>query len=118
MQSSQYFILNLFKMSNSSSFSRIFTLQSSFGSVPFILFGCFLDVLGRKNIISRMRKDLFEPSGFKISQNFLFLFPILIFSLFKCRTNSFILSLVEQFLETHFHKNNYRVRRYNFLHKK
>ena len=32
----------------------------------------------------------------------------LIFIHFKITTNSFIYSLVEQFLETHFHKNNYR----------
>ena len=43
----------------------------------------------------------------KISFSF-FCFLFFIFTLFQCRTNSFINSLVEQSLETHFHKNNYR----------
>ena len=46
---------------------------------------------------------------------FLFLFSIfLIFNLFECRANSFIYSFVEQFLEIHFHKNNYRGKGYTF----
>ena len=48
--------------------------------------------------------------SFEISQNFFFSFPFLKFINFKITTNSLIYSLVEQFLETHFHKNNYRVR--------
>ena len=56
--------------------------------------------------------------SFEISQNFLFSFPFLIFSLFECRTNSFIYSLVEQILETYFLKNNYRGKGYTFGRKK
>ena len=40
----------------------------------------------------------------------IFSFPFLIFINFKITTNSFIYPLVEQFLETHFHKNNYWAR--------
>ena len=36
-------------------------------------------------------------------------FSIFKFINFKITTNSFIYSLVEQFFETNFHKNNYRV---------
>ena len=52
--------------------------------------------------------------NFEISQNFNFQFPILKFIDFKITTNSFIYSLVEQSLETHFHKNNYRGKGYTF----
>ena len=48
--------------------------------------------------------------NFEISQNF----PFLKFIDFKIITNSFIYSLVEQSLETHFHKNNYRGKGYTF----
>ena len=52
--------------------------------------------------------------NFEISQNFIFSFPFLKFINFKITTNSFIYSLVEQSLETHFHKNNYRGKGYIF----
>ena len=45
---------------------------------------------------------------FKFLKISIFQFPIFKFIDFKITTNSFIYSLVEQFLETHFHKNNYR----------
>ena len=40
--------------------------------------------------------------------------PFLKFIDFKMTTNSFIYSLVEQFFEPHFHKNNYRGKGYTF----
>ena len=50
----------------------------------------------------------------KCSQNFNFQFPILKFIDFKISTNSFIYSLVEQSLETHFQNNNYGGKGYTF----
>ena len=51
-------------------------------------------------------KNLFITIEFEKFKIFLFL----IFKIinFKITTNSFKYSLVEQFFETHFHKNNYR----------
>ena len=46
----------------------------------------------------------------------IFHFSVYVFKFinFKIITNSFIYSLVEQFLEAHFHKNNYRGKGYTF----
>ena len=101
---------SLVKMSNSLWFSRIFTLQSS-SWFCFIFIDCFLGVLEKK--LLREWEIYFITIGFENFQNFNFsVFPFLKFIDFKITTNSFIYSLVEQFLETHFHKNNYRVRGY------
>ena len=93
-------------MSNSFLFSRIFTLQSS-SWFCFIFIDCFLGVLEKS--LQREWEIYFITIGFENFQNFNFsVFPFLKFIDFKIPTNSFIYSLVEQFLETHFHKNNYR----------
>ena len=46
---------------------------------------------------------------------FLIIIEFLKFIDFKITTNSFIYSLVEQFLEAHFHKNNYKGKGVYFL---
>ena len=97
---------SLVKMSNSFLFSRIFTLQSS-SWFCFIFIDCFLSVL--EKILLWEWEIYFITIGFENFQNFNFsVFPFFKFIDFKITTNSFIYSLVEQFLETHFHKNNYR----------
>ena len=102
---------SLVKMSNSLWFSRIFTLQSS-SWFCFIFIDCFLGVLEKKRFL-REWEIYFITIGFENFQNFNFsVFPFLKFIDFKITTNSFIYSLVEQFFETHFQKNNYRVRGY------
>ena len=99
-------------MSNSLWFSRIFTLLS-FSWFCFKNFDCFLDVL--------VKKDYYECENFfynhwiwKFSKFQFFSLPFLKFVHFKITTNSFIYSLVEQFIKTHFHKNNYRGKGYTF----
>ena len=68
-----------------------------------------------------LKKDYYESEKifynhwiFKISNFQIFSFPFLKFIDFKITTNSFIYSSVEQFFETHFHKNNYRGKVYTF----
>ena len=92
-------------MSNSLWFSRIFTLQSSSWFCFNYFFDCFLGVF---------EKDYYYSDIFLITIDIFFSFPFLILILFECRTNSFIYSPVEQFLETHFHKSNYRGKGYTF----
>ena len=101
-------------MSNSLWFSRIFTLQS-FSWFCFKFFWLFLRCTWTK-ITSRVR-IFYNHWIWKFSKFQFFSFPFLIFILFKITSNSFIYSLVEQFLETHFHKNNFRVRRVYFWEK-
>ena len=96
---------SLVKMSNSLWFSRIFTLQSS--SWFCFIFIVFLRCTWKK-ITTRMRILFYNHWIWKFSKFQFFSFPFLNFIDFKITTNSFIYSLVEQFLETHFHKNNYR----------
>ena len=96
---------SLVKMSNSLWFSRIFTLQS-FSWFCFNFFWLFL-----KCTLKRLLRewDFFNNHWiWKFSLFQFFSFPFLKFIDFKITSNSFIYSLVEQFFETHFHKNNYR----------
>ena len=98
-------------MSNSLWFSRIFTLQSS-SWYCFNFFYCFLGVLEKR--LLREWEIFYNHWIWKFSKFSFFSFPFLKFFLFKITTNSFIYLLVEQFFETHFHKNNYRVKGYTF----
>ena len=93
-------------MSDSLWFSRIFTLQS-FSWFCFIYsFWLFLRFTYKK-IITRVR-NVFITIEFWNFSKFPFQFFIFNIYYFKITSNSFIYSLVEQFLVTHFHKNNYR----------
>ena len=101
-------------MSNSLWFSRIFTLQS-FRWFCFI-FWLFL----RCTWIKRLQREwefFYNHRIWKFSKFQFFSFPFKKFIDFKITTNSFIYSLVEQFLETHFHINNYRGKRVYFWEK-
>ena len=93
-------------MSNSLWFSRIFTLQSSSWFCFYYSFWLFLRCTWKKmttRVIFFYNHWIWKFSKFQF-----FSFPFLKFINFKITTNSFIYSLVEQFLETHFHKNNKR----------
>ena len=76
-----------------------------------VLFQLFLWLFLRctwKKITTRVR-NCFITIWFKNYLNFNFsVSHFFKFINFKITTNSFIYSLVEPFLETHFHKNNYR----------
>ena len=61
-----------------------------------------------------MRNFLITIEFLNFSNFPFFSFPILKFIHFKITTNSFIYLLAKQFLETHFHKNNYRGKGYTF----
>ena len=93
-------------MSNSLLFSRIVTLQSS----SWFCFNYYFWLSLRctwKKITTRVR-IFYNHWIWNFSKFQLFSFPFFKFINFKITTNSFIYSLVEPFLETHFHKNNYR----------
>ena len=98
---------SLVKMSNSSWFSRIFTLQS-FSWFCINSFWLFLRCIC-KNIPTRVREFFYNYRIWKFSKFQIFSFPFLKFIHFKITTNSFKYSLVQQFFETHFLKSNYRV---------
>ena len=94
---------SLVKMSNSLWFSRIFTLQS-FRWFCFKFFDFSLGVLEKR--LQREWEFFYNHWIWKFSKFQFFSFPFLKFIDFKITTNSFIYSLVEQSLETHFLKNN------------
>ena len=89
-------------MSNSLWFSRIFTLQSFSWFCFNYSFWSFLGVFEKKYYESE--RFFYNHWIWKFSKFSFFSFPFLKSTHFKITTNSFIYSLVEQFLETHFHK--------------
>ena len=99
-------------MSNSLWFSRIFTLQSSSWFCFNYSFDCFLGVFEKDYYESE--KLFYNHWIWKFSKFPFLSFPFSKFIHFKITTNSFIYSFVEQFLRTHFHKNNYRGKGYTF----
>ena len=99
-------------MSNSPWFSRIFTLQSSSWFSFNYSFWLFLRCIWKK--ITTKVRNFYNHWVLKFLKISFFSFSCLKFINFKITTNSFIHSLVEQFLETHFHKNNYRGKGYTF----
>ena len=99
-------------MSNSLWFSRIFTLQSFSWFCFNYSFWLFLRCTWKRLL---REWEIFNYHWvLKFLEIFFFSFPFLKFINFKITTNSFIYSLAEQFLETHFHKNNYRGKGYTF----
>ena len=94
-------------MSNSLWFSRIFTLQSFSWFCFNYFFWLFLRCIWKK-ITTRVRNFFNNHWIWKFSKFHFFSFPFLKFIYFKITTNSSIYSLVEQFLETLLHKNNYK----------
>ena len=105
MFTSQYSILNLWlKCRVHSDFQGSLLCSHLDGSVSIILFDCFLGVLEKR--LLREWKIFLNHWIWKFSKFQFLIFSFLKFINFKITTNSFIYSLVEQFLETHFHKNN------------
>ena len=99
-------------MSNILWFSRIFTLQS-FRWFCFIFLTVSYVYLKKKDY-NESKKFFYNHWIWKFENFQFFSFPFLKFTNFKITTNSFIYSLVEQFFETHFHKNNYWDKGYTF----
>ena len=98
---------SLVKISNSPWFSRIFTLQSSRWFCFIYSFWLFLRCTWKKDYYEN-DKIIYNHWVLKFLKNSFFSFRFLKFINFKITTNSLTYSLVEQFLETHFCKNNYR----------
>ena len=102
-----FYIESLVKMSNSSRFLMIFTLQSS----SWFCFNYFFLTVSQvylKNITTRARRSFRTIEFCNFSKIYFSVSHFLNLVFVKCRTNSFIYSLVEQFLEAHFHQNNSR----------
>ena len=111
MFTSQNSILNLYlKCRINSDFQGSLLCSHLVGSVS--NFWLFLRCTWKK-ITTRVINFL-KPLNLKFLKISNFSLPFLKFIDFKITTNSFIYSLVEQFLEIHFHKNNYRGKGYTF----